>query len=108
MITEQDLKEAIAECQGARNPNANTCIKLAAYYTILNNLNENQVNKEIPPAPYSFASGPEISYSDSQFSQMTIDKGMDKVFPIIDEAMDALSVLNPKFYESILRKISDL
>ena len=35
MITEQDLLEAIAECQGQRNPNANTCIKLAAYYIIL-------------------------------------------------------------------------
>lgn len=108
MITEQDLREAIAECQGTRNPNANTCIKLAAYYTILNNLNENQVNKEIPTPTYSFASDYDISYSDSQFSQMAMDKGIKKVFPIIDEAMDALSVLNPKLYDSILRKISDL
>lgn len=108
LITEQDLREAIAECQGTRNPNANTCIKLAAYYTILNNLNENQVNKEIPAPIYSFASDYDISYSDSQFSQMAMDKGIKKVFPIIDEAMDALSVLNPKLYNSILRKISDL
>lgn len=34
MITLQDLNAAIAECQGERNPNANTCIKLAAFYTI--------------------------------------------------------------------------
>ncbi len=38
MITEKDLQEAIAECKGTRNPNASTCIKLAAYYTILDNL----------------------------------------------------------------------
>jgi hypothetical protein len=38
MITEKDLKEAIAECEGERNPNANTCIKLAAFYTILDNM----------------------------------------------------------------------
>ena len=38
MITEKDLQEAIAECQGERNPNANTCIKLAAFYTIRNEL----------------------------------------------------------------------
>lgn len=108
MITEQDLREAIAECQGTRNPNASTCIKLAAYYTILNNLNENQVNTEIPMSTYSFASGSDIPYGDSQFSQMAMNKGIEKVFPVIDEAMDALSVLNPKLYDSILRKISDL
>ena len=34
MIREEDLQEAIAECQGQRNPNANTAIKLAAFYTI--------------------------------------------------------------------------
>ena len=34
MITEKDLQEAIAECIGQRNPNANTAIKLAAFYTI--------------------------------------------------------------------------
>ena len=38
MITEQDLQEAIAECQGERHPNANTCMKLAAFYTIKNEL----------------------------------------------------------------------
>ena len=31
MITEHDLKEAIAECEGNRNPDARTCIKLAAH-----------------------------------------------------------------------------
>lgn len=34
MIKLEDLEEAIAECQGQRNPNADTCIKLAAFYTI--------------------------------------------------------------------------
>ncbi len=38
MITEHDLQEAIAECQGKRNPDANTCIKLAAFYTIKEHL----------------------------------------------------------------------
>ena len=60
MITEKDLMEAIAECQGQRNPNANTCIKLAAYYTILNNLQATAekssvvVSKNETPA-YSYA-----------------------------------------------------
>ena len=32
VIREDDVREAIAEMQGQKNPNANTCIKLAAYY----------------------------------------------------------------------------
>lgn len=106
MITEQDLREAIAECQGTRNPNASTCIKLAAYYTILNNLTDK--HEELPPLSYSFAEGPEIPYGKSDFSQITMTKGIEKVFPILDEMMDALSVLNPKLYDGVLRKISDL
>ena len=38
MITEKDLQEAIAECEGQRNPNANTCVKLAAFYIIKDHL----------------------------------------------------------------------
>ena len=40
MITRRDLLEAIDKCQGQKNPNANTCIKLAAYYTILDHTPE--------------------------------------------------------------------
>ena len=32
MITERDLIEAIAECEGERDPTAYTCLKLAAFY----------------------------------------------------------------------------
>ena len=111
MITEQDLREAIAECEGTRNPNANTCIKLAAFYTILNYM------KGEPTAPmslpqgvaYSYDAGPQtqIRYSDSEFSQVTEKRGIEQVFPIIDELMDALMVTNPKLYDSVIRKIEN-
>ena len=91
MIKEQDLHEAIAECQGEKNPNANTCIKLAAYYTILNHMS----------GGCSFASEPtgQVSYdSGSQFSEMI--RGMDTVavLRVIDELMDTLQVLLPRLY----------
>lgn len=110
MITEQDLKDAIAECQGIRNPNSNTCIKLAAYYTILNQLYGNQAKGEVIPS-YSFASEPiyeDLPYSNSDFSQKVMDKGIDKVFPVLDELMDAIMVINPKLYRNTITKISDL
>ena len=110
MITEQDLKEAIAECEGTPHPNANTCIKLAAFYTILNQLYGNQVKKEITPN-YSFASESsyeDLPYSNSDFSPEVMNKGIDNVFPILDELMDAIMIINPKLYQNTMAKISDL
>ena len=49
MITEKDLQEAIAECQGQRNPTTSTCIKLAAFYTIRRELFGEE--KEAGPLP---------------------------------------------------------
>lgn len=108
MITEHDLREAIAECEGARNPTANTCIKLAAFYTILNQMKPGEPTPEIVKSDYSYSNGIELPYSGSEFSQATESKGIDKVFPIIDELMDALMVLNPGLYKSVIRKINDL
>lgn len=109
MITEQDLRAAIAECEGTRNPNANTCIKLAAYYTILNNMTEDAPTQPTFAAPmsYSYSAG-DLPYSESEFSEAVEKKGIDQVFPILDELMDALMVLNPGLYKSVLRKINDL
>lgn len=109
MITEKDLREAIAECEGTRNPNSSTCLKLAAYYTILNQMT-NQAKQEMIPT-YSFASEPtyeDLPYSNSDFSQEVMNKGIEKVFPILDELMDALLVTNPRLYRNTLDRISDL
>ena len=100
MITEHDLRAAIAECEGARDPNANTCIKLAAFYIILDQL---YGTREIPS--YSNEIRQEIPYSGSEFSRLTEEKGITKVFPIMDEVMEMLYVTNKPLYESIIRKI---
>ena len=105
MIKEQDLHEAIAECQGEKNPNANTCIKLAAYYTILNNM------KEHDSSSYSFASEPTgiMEYnSGSEFSQAVSGMKTSDFIKIMDELMDALQVLMPKLYYRTLEKIRDI
>lgn len=107
MITEKDLREAIAECEGERKPNANTCIKLAAYYTILDNLFG---KPDIPQ--YSMASVPSTDsmdyLTDSEFSQIVGDVGMERAYPVIDELMATLSVLNPKLYDGVMRKLYSL
>lgn len=101
MITERDLQEAIAECQGVRNPNASTCIKLASYYTIMDHLN--------PEPTYSYAPAENVVRLDSGSEFAELANGMDqhRLLSIIDELMETLSVLNPRLYQAVLRKMSE-
>lgn len=110
MITEKDLQEAIAECQGQRNPNASTCIKLAAFLIIQKELYGDQKEAMPPNLPiYSYAANPlekTIGYeSDSEFSQIIKGKDEYEVFSVIDELMEMLNVLYPKIYDSVIRKL---
>ena len=108
MITEQDLQAAIAECKGVKAPNANTCIKLAAFYIIKEHL---YPERDVTQANegYSYDPPPEDPVidinSDSEFAQAINGRTMEEIMPIMDEAMEALKVLNPRFYASIMRKI---
>lgn len=110
MITEQDLEQAIAECQGERNPNANTCIKLAAFLTIRNELFGG--GEDVPR--YSFASAPEkeiekqeIEYdSDTEFGRGIRGKDWNEVLPIIDELMSVLQGVNRRLYDAVMRRLS--
>ena len=106
MITEKDLHEAIAECQGERNPNANTCIKLAAYFTILNQM---YPAERLPLEVSSGYSGdlPEVIYieSESEFAQEVNGREPQTVWPLVDELMQTISVVNPRLYASVMRKL---
>lgn len=109
MITEKDLQEAIAECLGQRNPNANTCIKLAAYYTIQQNLFP-ETDPEKGPS-YSFAAPPVEQIetvkldSDSEFSQVINGRDVSEILPVWDELMDTLKIVNPRLYDGVMRKL---
>ena len=101
MITERDLLEAIAECQGERDPNANTCIKLAAYYTILQNMRDEPPGYSNAPAPIVKAS----YNSGSDFAKAIEGKDPDKIWPIIDELMLAVRVMNPRTYAAVINEL---
>lgn len=108
MITERDLDEAIAECVGRRNPDANTCIKLAAYLIVKDHLYPH----ESLPEGHSYASGDKSmdkSYeSDTELSEAVQGLSLADVMPVFDELMDALKVLNRTLYEATLRKLREL
>lgn len=107
MITEKELLEAIAECQGQRNPNANTCVKLASFYTILDHME--RVEKK-PESAYSFANEAEniIRYQGgTEFAEMIHGRDVDEVMSVMDELMSTLSVVNPPLYKSVLRRVAE-
>ena len=103
MITEHDLQAAIAECQGQRNPTSSTCIKLAAFLTIKEHLFGK--TEEIVPQ-YSYSSGDVIEYNgSSEFARLVNGMSQSEVMKVIDELMDAVQVINPRLYASVIRKL---
>lgn len=106
MITRHDLQEAIAECQGKRNPDANTCIKLAAYFTIMKAL---YPEEQAPPEYLQLASGagsPAIEYnSGTEFSNAVKGRTADDIMPIMDELMSTIKVLHPRLYNGVMSKL---
>lgn len=108
MITERDLQEAIAECQSVHNPNANTAIKLAAFLTIQRELYGEPAYSTSPPPdkPIQY-SGAEVvgSYGDSDFLKAIKGKDPAEVWPVMDELMDTMRMINERVYNAVMRKL---
>lgn len=97
MITENELRQAISQYQGLKDPNANDCIRLASYYTILDHTEK----KEPQTANYSFNAKP----SNVKLKQALEQKSVDEIILLIDELLEALEVLNPRLYRSFINKL---
>lgn len=92
LITRRDLEEAIAKCQGQKNPNANTCIKLAAYYTILDHtpVDEPMYNTGDPP---------------TEFMKAVMNRNSSEVMSVIDDLMEELQDVNPRLYYTVMERL---
>ena len=105
MITKRDLLEAIAECQGTRSPNANTAVKLAAFYTILDHMDEPQE----PVQNYSYAAPADgiIEYDgESEFAQAVNGKPQKEVLKVFEELTETIRMLNERLYNGVIRKLT--
>lgn len=96
LITREDLLEAIEKCQGQKNPNANTCIKLAAYYTILDHTPES-------PIGYSYASKPL-----TEFMSIVRKKNINEVLLVLENLMGDLKEKNPSVYYAYMEELNNL
>lgn len=115
MITEFDLKEAIAEIQGRKNPTSTDCQKLAAYYTILDHLADSADGeiRGVSAAPsYSRTEPPQAdNFADYNFTCQALKDGLqgrtsDVALMLLDELMNAVRVTNPELYRFAVRKLN--
>ena len=108
MITERDLQEAIAECQGTRNPNASTAIKLAAFLTIQREMFGTTPTYSFPSEPPKNDindSGEVGDYGTSDFLQTVRGKDSAQAWAVMDELMDTLKIVNERVYNGVMRKL---
>lgn len=99
MITEEELNRAIKIYEDADNPNAQTCITLAAFYSVKDHLYpDNGMSFDIVPTAYS---------SDTDFGRIVQKKETQGVLALMDELLETLKVLHPPLYESVMIKLSD-
>lgn len=120
MITREDLEQAICECQAEREPNANTCIKLAAFLTIrelLYNTPETNPAHDVSHETlnYSYAAPPDVSHetrpgtvyidSDSEFAEAINGMDINKAWALMDELMKILKPMTPRIYDAVMRRI---
>ena len=107
MITKQELDSAIAECQGDPNPNAQTCLKLASYFTINDHLFGTEKPAEVVvSAPETYSREDRYS-SETEFGQAVSKRNPSELMPLMDELMTTISVLQPRLYKSVMRRLED-
>lgn len=103
MITLYDLNEAIKECEGQRNPTANTAVKLAAFYTI-----KNELYPTVPPdIGYSY-DPPKDYESRTDFGKAVQGKDPVSVLEIFDDLMSLLKTAQPRLYRRLIETIQEL
>lgn len=108
MITEHDLQEAIAECEGQRNPNVNTCLKLAAFYTIRDKMypdKQEPVEQSFPQ--YSYARSETDLKPATEFRQAITGLRNDQVIDVMDELMTTIKAIIPNLYDGVMRKLTE-
>lgn len=110
MIYEKDLDESIARYQGEVNPSINTCIKLAACYALKRELFGGPEQPALPA--YSFAAAPAESvestieyYGDTEFAQTIDGRAAADIWPVMDELMETLKIIQPRLYDGVMRKL---
>jgi hypothetical protein len=109
LITENDLKEAIAKCNGVSKPNETAYILYAAATYLLDRAKKEQSdNKTL----YSYANAQmqEVVdyYADTDLSRAIDGKNAADVWDVIEEVFEAVHKIAPRLYEAAIQKLDEI
>lgn len=117
MITEKDVLNAIDECM--QDPiTGNKRAALAQLFVIYDHLfGEPTRAQEVPqPIPMQSYSAPPMEQveiyvetnGDSEFLKVVNGRKAERVWPLINELVEAVKILHPRMYTTFIDKVQDL
>ncbi len=113
MITKEELQEGIDLCK-VGEPTPEKMIRLGAYYTVYDHLFGDNKSASMPaystaPAPEPQMQAETIDTSgNSDFLWAVRGKDAAKVMGIMNELMEAVQLVLPRMYDSVMRRLSEI
>ena len=101
MISMEQITGEIAALEEEK-PTHVTMQKLAALYTVRDHMT---IDSKPIGATVSAEAVPSVSESD--FAKLIDGKPLYSVFPVIDELMDTLQIIQPRLYDGVMRKLAE-
>lgn len=104
MFTKVELMDAINELLEGKHSIQN-CAKLSAIYTVLDHL---YPSDDILSGYSGEANNNLIGkYGTSEFLRLIVGHDPQKMWLLMDELMQTLTIVQPRLYDSVMRKISE-
>lgn len=96
MLSLDVIEQTIMELE-SKDTTFSTCERLAPLYIVRDHLRQ-----------YNAAEPAKLALNaSSEFIQAINGRNPEKVFPVLDELMEALQTLHPRMYKEVIRKIKD-
>lgn len=112
MLNRHEIEEAIAELENRKNHSDGVCARLADLYAIRDHAfgraDTYDMGYSCAAAPVTVREDALDRYGDSEFLLALVGKAPASAWSIIDDLMDNLRVVNPRVYDSYMRKIRQL
>lgn len=112
MLERRELDERIAEIVNKRDQSVSEIRDLAAFIIARNDLGRDEAvgsYGDAAPNPTAATIVETVigEHGDSEFLQTIAHRNADHVWAVLDEAMETLKVMQPRFYAGVLRRINE-
>lgn len=104
MITKRELEQAIDEIEGKKSNTFEDCQKLATFYTVYNQLYGEPAQPKTVPLEQEIVH----AIGESEFIKSINGKQAKELWKLVDELVEAVKVLSPNLYYSVLRKVKEI